>query len=241
MYSTTAQINLLDQSGMPTETDVEVTLHDAQTGERMANFVHALRAGGIPDTLQLDPSVTYDMVVHTTPRVEVRNIELTAGKHNIIAAQTPQGVLVLMTAGSYDAGLVQCVLREAGSPQILEVQNLNSKRKYLVGNYDIEVLTLPKLEFKDVRIANGKESEIVIPEAGTLQLKTVGPGMLSIMMTVQGKPQKVYEAELASSLSLKMQPGEYDVIFRTSVIRSARLTQVKRVKIGPRGNALVQF
>lgn len=240
-YATTAQINLLDQAGLPTETDVEVTLYDAHTGEAMYSYVHAIRSGGLPDTINLDPSVTYDMTVHTIPPVLVKNIELTVGKHNIIAAQTPQGDLLLKATGTYDASSIQCVIRLAGEPEILEVQNMNTRKRYLVGNYDVEVLTLPKLEYKDVRISSGKESQIVIDEPGILQLRTVTPGMVSILMTVNGRPAKIYESELRDPISLRIQPGEYEIIFRTNAIRSARLTQVKKVKVGPRSNNLIQF
>jgi Ca-activated chloride channel family protein len=195
----------------------------------------------LPDTLHLDPSLTYDMTVHTIPPVSVRNIELTAGKHNIMAAQTPQGHLVIKTAGSYDAGAVQCVIRQAGENSILDVQNMNTKRQYLVGNYDVEILTLPKLEYNNVKVSNGKESEIVIPEPGILQMSSVAPGMVSIMMTVDGRPVKIFESELQDPITVKIQPGDYEVIFRTNTIRSARLTQVKKTKVGPRSSILLQF
>jgi len=241
MYVTTAQINLLDQAGLANETDVEVTLYDAQTGELLYNYVHALRSGGLPDTLHLDPSIIYDMTAHTIPPVEVRNVELTAGKHNIVAAQTPQGTLVLKVSGTLDVSTTQCVVRRAGDNEILEVQNLNSRKKYLVGNYDIEVLTLPKLDFKNVKIANSKESEIVVPEPGTLQLRSATPGLVSIFMNVDGRPVKIYDSSLREPQSLRIQPGDYEVVFRTSAIRSARLTQVKKARIGPRSSTLIQF
>jgi Ca-activated chloride channel family protein len=240
-YVTTAQINLLDQSGMPTETDVEVTLYDAHTSEVVDHYVHALRSGGMPDTLSLDPDVTYDLTVHTVPPVRVTNIELIPGKHNIIAAQAPQGFLVLKTTGTYDASSTQCVVRLSGEAEILDVQNLNTRRRYLVGNYDLEVLTLPRLHFNSVRIANGKESEILIPEPGILQFKTVAPGLLSVFMTLDRKPVKIFETELSESQYLRIQPGDYEIVFRTNAIRSARLTQVKKVKVGPKSNVLVQF
>jgi Ca-activated chloride channel family protein len=62
--NTTAQINLLDSRGKPTETNVPVLLYDHTSQKVRKSFVHTLNYKGQPDTMVLDPLVVYDMVVH---------------------------------------------------------------------------------------------------------------------------------------------------------------------------------
>jgi Ca-activated chloride channel family protein len=69
LNSTTAQINLLDDKGLPTETNVNMTFYDRYSGRMLYNYVHTINNRGNPDTLVLDPLVTYKVVIHTIPEV----------------------------------------------------------------------------------------------------------------------------------------------------------------------------
>ncbi len=76
LNSTTAQVNLLDSKGMPSETDVNMTFFDHVSGKVKYNFVHTINYMGNPDTLIIDPLIKYDIVVHTLPAVKKNNISL---------------------------------------------------------------------------------------------------------------------------------------------------------------------
>src|SRR5690606_29428295 len=65
MNNTTAQINLLDENKLPTETDVPIAMYNRTSGQLAENFLHTLNYMGLPDTLHLDPLVTYNMTVFT--------------------------------------------------------------------------------------------------------------------------------------------------------------------------------
>ena len=67
LNTTTAQINLLDQNGNPTITNIPFTLYDHYTGKIEYNFLHTMNEKGNPDTLYLDPVGVYDLVLHTSP------------------------------------------------------------------------------------------------------------------------------------------------------------------------------
>ena len=90
---TTAQVNLLDQYHKPTETNVNMTFIDDFSGMIKYNFIHSLNAKGLPDTLEIDPLLTYDIIVHTIPPVRKDTVKLTPGKHTIIGIDVPQGYL----------------------------------------------------------------------------------------------------------------------------------------------------
>lgn len=123
-----------------------------------------------PDTLQIDPVGKYDIVVHTTPSVTKKNIELNPGKHNIIGIDAPQGTLILEEMGNAGFSDKQCVVRDTASGEIIYVQNLNATQKYIIGTYDLEVLTLPRLQFKDYELRSGEGNKIVIEKSGLLSI-----------------------------------------------------------------------
>ncbi|MCH8331162.1 MAG: VWA domain-containing protein, partial [Bacteroidetes bacterium] len=81
LNTTTAQVNLLNAYGKPTETNVEMTFNDSHSGAILYNFVHTMDATGVPDTLFLDPVGKYDLTIHSIPPVTKTGIELIPGKH----------------------------------------------------------------------------------------------------------------------------------------------------------------
>lgn len=112
MNSTTAQVNLLDISGKPAETDVTMTFYDQQNGVIRYNYMHTMNNRGIPDTIVLDPLSTYKLVLHTIPQVVKENITIIPGKHNIIAVDAPQGYLNLQVSGINNYQRLQCIVRK---------------------------------------------------------------------------------------------------------------------------------
>ncbi|HXH19314.1 MAG TPA: VWA domain-containing protein, partial [Chitinophagales bacterium] len=160
---TTVQINLINEFGKPTETNIEVSMVDSYSGKLLYNFVHALNDGGVSDTLSLDPAGKYDVFVHTLPPVSKKEVELVAGTHNIIAIDAPQGSLKLTESGYYKRETpLQCIIREKGKNDILIVQDFNTTRKYLTGSYFLEILTLPRITMDNVEISQGTTKEITV-------------------------------------------------------------------------------
>ena len=68
-------------------------------------------------------------------------ITIKPGKHTIIPLKTPQGKLKIMinTKENY-----QFIVRKTNQKETINVQTINSTQKYITGNYDIELLTLPR-------------------------------------------------------------------------------------------------
>ena len=59
----------------------------------------------------LDPVNRYDITVHTLPPVKKDNLEIVAGRHNIVAMDAPQGSLKLRVDGSLGYKRLQCVVK----------------------------------------------------------------------------------------------------------------------------------
>ena len=154
--NTSAQVNLLDTYGKPTETDVNMTFTNSKTGKILNNYVHTLNYRDNPDTIYIDPSYLYDVKVHTIPPSTQKNITLTAGKHNTIALDAPQGYLSLKIDGITNYKNLQALIIDQKSNEILNVQDFNDQQKYITGTYKIELLTLPRITQESVTISQNK-------------------------------------------------------------------------------------
>jgi Ca-activated chloride channel homolog len=235
MYNTTAQVNLLDVSGKPTETNINMSFYDRKNGNLIYNYVHTLNAKGNPDTLKIDASYQYRMVVHTIPSVEKDSIILFPGKHNIIAADTPQGKLQIRSGGSAALKKIPCLISIAGTPKTIHVQDLNTIEKYLTGNYDVEVLTLPRLKFKDVEIFHGSTKTLDVPRQGIIRLNYKEPVYGSIVLIEKDNNiQWVADlSENATAEEFQLLPGNYKIIFRPKNKKETIYTTEKEIKVLP--------
>ena len=239
LNSTTAQVNLLDEYGQPTETDVNMTFYDNFSGRMMHNYVHTINNRGNPDTIVLDPLIKYDMVVSTIPPVRVDSIVLTPGKHTIIAADTPQGTLEIKNK-SIEYRNLQFIVKENDKCEILNFQDINQPERYITGTYDIEILTLPRIVIDDINIKQSYTTTLEIPNPGlaTFLLKTPGYGSVYVMKD----NQLVWIKNLKTNVSketLVLQPGNYFVSFRSKNAKKTLFTNTKSFKIRSGGSAQV--
>lgn len=233
LNATTAQINLLDAYGTPTETNIEMTLSDHHSHAVKYNLIHTLNAKGNPDTLVLDPKIEYDITVHTIPAVSKLSVELVPGIHNTIAIDAPQGTLeIKQELATYNAASVPCIIRKSGSDEILWVQDGNRQQKYLVGNYDIEILTQPEIQMKGIQIEEAKTTTIKIAKPGTLTISPSEAGVASIYEKKDETLSKIFDFyKISTSRSMSLQPGNYVVIFRPDKGKQSGKTRQYPVQI----------
>lgn len=216
LNTTSAQVNLLDQDHRPTETDVNMTFYDVFSGKVMQNFVHTLNHKGNPDTLYLDPLVTYQVEIHTIPPIIVDNVSVTAGKHTIIATDAPQGYLQAIIKGRTHYRDMQFIVRQHGKAETLHFQKIDEKGKYLVGRYDIEIPTVPKIMLNDIVISQSHTTTIEIPVPGIVTFLSLNPGFGSLYEERNGKLIRVHNLDPnKKNQSHTIQPGSYTVVFRS--------------------------
>lgn len=170
MNSTTVQVNLIDAFGRAVETNVPMTFYNTHNGQLEYNFVHTLNDRGFPDTLNIEPTITYKLVVHTLPPVIIDKVELQAGRHNMIPVDVPQGSLQLIVSGLSPNEKVPCVIRKSKETWTLTEQDFNTTRKYLTGQYDLEVLTLPRIYLKEISVDAYQVTKVEIASPGKLSL-----------------------------------------------------------------------
>lgn len=232
LNSTTAQVNLLDESGKATETNTAMTFYDQFSGRVLYNFMHTMNARGLPDTVQIDPLGNYKITVHTIPSVSKDSITLSPGKHNIIALETPQGDLRLRIDGGNEYKKLQAIVRQKGKMETLFVQDFNSSVKYLTGKYDLEILTLPRIYLEDVTVSQSKTTTVQIPTPGIVTIQCNSPGYGTILLEEKNELKRVYSlAENTLKESVVLQPGSYRIIFRPKNSTSGLYTIEKSFKI----------
>ena len=230
---TSVQVNLLDTDGNPTETNVAMSFHDNLSGSVRYNYMHTINESGNPDTVLLDIMSRYDMKIHTIPAIELDSIELDPGKHNIISVDAPQGFLKVEIKGEDSiSGPIKCIVRKAGDCNTLNIQDVNSTHKYITGQYDIEVLSIPRMNFKDVNISQSKLNKIQLPEPGVIDMHFDTPVIGSILHETGDNLEKVYTLDpnkLGTQLSLL--PGRYRLVYRHTKDKKTKFTVEKRFDI----------
>ncbi|RUT73173.1 vWA domain-containing protein [Ancylomarina longa] len=226
LNKTSAQINLIDANGSPTETDVPMTFYNAISGKVRYQFIHTMNVKGNPDTLYLDPLLTYNLTVHTKPEIHKNNIKIETGKHNTFGIDAAQGMLQIVSERTTLYKNLNILIKK--NREIINIQMPNNKVKYLTGQYDLEILTLPRITIPNVEISQSKTTVIQIPQPGlaTIFKPTVGP--CSIFVQRNNKLVWIYDIdEKKLRQTLTLQPGTYHIIFRN---KNAYLSQSSRKK-----------
>ncbi len=232
LNSTTAQVNLLDIYGKPTETDVNMTFFDHVSGRVKYNFVHTINYMGNPDTLIIDPLISYDLVVHTIPAVKKENITLSQGKHTMIGLNAPQGYLNISCPGSNQYKDLGIIIRKNGQAETLNLQKNDTKEKYIVGEYDLEVLTIPRIYIENVKIDQSSTTYIEIPRPGIANFSLSSGGFGSLYVETADTLKWIYNLDQKlSRQNIYMQPGNYRVVFRPKNTRQSVYTVNKKFTI----------
>ena len=108
---------------------------------------------------------------------------------------------------------------------------MNSSKRYLVGQYDLEILTLPRIYFDKINIKQSTSTDIIIPLYGSIQGNKSG-GPASLFIKSNGENVWVYDfAEERCIKNLNIQPGKYFISFRSNRSNSTAHTILKEFEI----------
>ena len=234
VLNTTVQIDLMDIDGNPTETNTTVFLYEAGTNNLKYTFMHTLNIKGNPDTITIiDPDINYDVVANTLPLVEIKNFDVKKGIHNHIILNTPQGMLQTRIKGPTKTNDVTVRVTQAGKSITLNAQKTGEFQKYIVGTYDVEVFTLPRIYFNDVKIDQSSHTYLDIPGSGQLKWKAYKPIVGQIFVFKDdGTLEWVCDLNYDKTSDIKyLQPGEYQVVYRLKDTYSVNYTNTKNFKI----------
>jgi Ca-activated chloride channel homolog len=223
---TTVSVLLMNGRNEPLETNTNITFLNNMTGTPAYEFVHYLNKQGLPDSVQVDPVLSYDIVVNTLPQVVVKNVNISNGKHNVLTIPAPQGFLTVRSEGRGNAFSV--IIKKDGESNVLNVQRSAESYKYLQGDYELEVLTLPKKIFK-VTIEADKTKTITIPQPGLVNINTISPGFGSLFEILDtGETKWVCNLSDHTSIhSYNLLPGKYKASFRVKNAGGSKFTAIK--------------
>ncbi|SDL44864.1 Ca-activated chloride channel family protein [Catalinimonas alkaloidigena] len=225
---TTLSVELLDSDGKPTETNVNMQFSNSVTGATEYDFYHYLDEKGQTDHLAVDAVLSYDILVRTIPPVLKEDVYLEGGQHNVVRISAPQGALQVRKEGGSPQEQPAVLVRHPRTRQTLNQQTTGEAVKYLVGTYDVEVLTLPRTTFADVKIEQSKTTPLSLPAPGILNVTnlTYGIGSLYVLRS-DTENELFYQFQDRLHLNLALQPGNYKIVFRAKSAKGSRFTDVK--------------
>ncbi len=233
---TTVSVELLDIDNKPKETNVNVSFINHFTKNSAFEFVHYRDELGRPDSVDIDPVLSYDIIVNTIPQVRKNNVEITAGQHNVISIQAPQGIISITQPGhtEYKEGVLVIVKRH-NNQEILTTFLLPGTEKLLVGQYDIECTTLPRTLFKNTSINQSQTTNLKIDQPGVVNFVATAPGIGSIYeIHEDGSQRWIYNLDsqiLRNTVAI--QPGKYKVVFRSEQAKGSKYTTISEFEIKP--------
>lgn len=232
---TSIQINLNDESGKPTETGVNMTFYDTESGLAKYNFYHALNPRGLPDTLTISPLFKYRVQIHTIPPIYINDVALVQNKHVVFNVDAAQGYLNFKLQGAVSktgAEKLKCLVHKAGSMGLLNTQSINTTEKYLTDSYDLEILTLPRITLKGVKIDQSKTTDVEIPAPGILTINKTFEAYGAIFVVDKDGMNKIYDLKLKDKQeTIALQPGKYRIVYRSKMARTVHTTVDKEFEV----------
>ena len=234
MHDTSFEVNLFDSKGESSVTNVAVSLIDYHSGEVINQYIHTLGMDGLPDTLHVDPILTYRVVVHTLPPLVRDSVRFAPRKHNHVSFEKAgQGTLSPSFARGTrnDFGDLPITIYQTGQAEPLFTMEVNASVNCLAGVYDVYFPTFPPVMVQGVELKEGVDSPVIIPQPGYLQLnaQTAGFGVI-----LDSSNSAVYRWDLAQSNpsgQYLLQPGDYTLIFRARSAKSSEYSSQKKFNI----------
>jgi Ca-activated chloride channel family protein len=109
---------------------------------------------------------------------------------------------------------------------------MNVAEKYITGQYDIEILTLPRI-YATIDIEQSSTSYIDIPAPGYFNCKIVNTIVAQVFVLREGgEIEWVCNLdETQKNTTTQLQPGEYLLVYRQKSRRSSNYTIKKEFRI----------
>ena len=225
-------LKLLDDSGELYETEHPVAFYDQLTGVVRHSTIYSVDFRLRPDTLLLDPLVTYDMTVFTHSPIQKSGLRFDVDQVNHVVVIVHEGTLKIRTAGrSGQSQMPEALVWQDGV--LVTTVPLGETVNLQQGYYDIVVQTMPVTILNSVQIRSGATTELTIPLSGTLMLtkpKEITTG--AIFRIDKGVLEHVTDLNPnTANERLSLQPGEYEVVLHPQQSTTYAYVQSRRFKI----------
>ena len=239
-------LNMVDASGDLYETEHPVAFYDHRTGVIRQSTIYSVDSKLRPDTLLMDPLVTYDMAVFTHPPLRREAMQFSIDRPNNVDITVSEGTLKVQYSGQrpqWQQTAVDVVVRRAGSGERVAAQEVGETGQYLAGRYDVEVQTLPVTTLRGVEVRGNAATELSVPMPGMLILsKPKGITTGAIFRLRDGQVE--FATDLNPSTAgerLLLQPGQYELVLHPQNATKYDKVQTKRFVIESSQTTKIQF
>lgn len=239
-------LNMVDGTGELYETEHPVAFYDHRTGVIRHSTIYSVDNKLKPDTLLMDPLVTYDMAVFTHPPLRREAMQFSIDRPNNVDITVSEGTLKVQYAGQrpqWQQSAVDVIVRRAGSGERVAAQEVGETGQYLAGRYDVEVQTLPVTTLRGVEVRGNAATELSVPMPGMLILsKPKGITTGAIFRLRDGQVE--FATDLNPSTAgerLLLQPGQYELVLHPQNATKYNKVQTRRFVIESSQTTKIQF
>ena len=239
-------LNMVNGEGELYETEHPVAFYDHRTGVIRLSTIYSVDAKMKPDTLLMDPLVTYDMAVFTHPPLRRETMQFSIDHANNIDITVSEGTLKVQYSGQrpqWSMSSIDAIVRRAGSGERVAAQEVGETGQYLAGRYDVEVQTLPVTTLRGVEVRGNAATELSVPMPGMLVLsKPKGITTGAIFRLRDGQVE--FATDLNPSTAgerLLLQPGQYELVLHPQNATKYDKVQTKRFVIESSQTTKIQF
>ena len=239
-------LNMVDATGELYETEHPVAFYDHRTGVIRHSTIYSVDSKLNPDTLLMDPLVTYDMAVFTHPPLRREAMQFSIDRPNNVDITVSEGTLKVQYSGQrpqWQQTNVDVIVRRAGSGERVAAQEVGETGQYLAGRYDVEVQTLPVTTLRGVEVRGNAATELSVPMPGMLVLsKPKGITTGAIFRLRDGQVE--FATDLNPSTAgerLLLQPGQYELVLHPQSATKYDKVQTKRFVIESSQTTKIQF
>jgi Ca-activated chloride channel homolog len=180
--------------------------------------------------VQIDPVLTYDIIVNTVPPVIRNNVNISNGTHNVISIPVPQGNIVARPEARGNPFAL--VVRQKGKSEILNQQRSGEVYRYLEGDYELETLTMPRRIF-NISLKADQTQAVTLPSTGLVNINTISKGIGSLFEVLETGESK-WVCHLDDGViqqSFNLLPGKYKVAFRARQAGGSKYTAIKNFEL----------
>ena len=239
-------LRMLDGDGELYEAEHPVAFYDHRTGVIRHSTIYSVDGKLKPDSLLMDPLVTYDMAVFTHPPLRREAMQFSIDRPNNVDITVSEGTLKVQYSGQrsqWQQTAVDVVVRRAGSGERVAAQEVGETGQYLAGRYDVEVQTLPVTTLRGVEVRGNAATELSVPMPGMLVLsKPKGITTGAIFRLRDGQVE--FATDLNPSTAgerLLLQPGQYELVIHPQNATKYDKVQTRRFVIESSQTTKIQF
>ncbi|MBQ8704473.1 MAG: VWA domain-containing protein [Bacteroidales bacterium] len=238
-------VRMLNGDGALFEAEHPIAFYDRRTGVSRLNTIYSVDNTLTPDTLLLDPLMTYDLTVFTHPPLCREAMQFGIDRVNTVDLTVSEGSLCVRFGGrrpQWQQSAVDAIVRLPRGERVA-AQEIGEVGQYLAGRYDVEVQTLPVTTLRGVEVRGGALTNLEVPMPGMLVLsKPKGITTGAIFKLNDGNVE--FTTDLNPSTAgerLLLQPGEYELVLHPQDATLYNKVQTRRFVIESSQTTKIQF